>query len=600
MGDQKQKKQQRPRDKIYHLAKEQGYRSRAAMKLLQLDRSFSFLPTARAVLDLGAAPGGWVQVAVRRAAIGAVVVGVDLKPIWPIRGARLLREDITATARCSAAVQKFMDSKGVTAVDLVLHDGDVKNKKRKRDGEQAARQSALVIDAVRLATMFLAPKLRHLHHQGIQFRVYLFLFQRGILMRSVSFSLQQFIGPHDFTAIMFCLNQLFEKVQVAKLEASRSMLAEHYFVCLEYKAPAKIQPELFDLKHLLNASLKNKPRDEVRNSMETKSRGITMHGSFPSWKAWNAGRASDFIWSEAQTLQELLVSFMGVSFEDPESLPIKNHELTTEEIQIFCQNLDIQDKKTLNHIWEWRMRIRKALSSCSPVIPKPDVTAVDAKVKDDGQPIDKTEEFTSIIDRKTRREKHDSSCRAKDEAHKTPGMQIDATEDAYCGADLLSLCFIKHGKDLRAFDSAKQDMEYGIGDGGEKETQTHKGSNEEMDLDEEKHSRYEGMLDEAHEGFMIKNDEVKRQRKHVNPINPYANADLLEPNEYVVAKKRVHAREPLVNPLMKDKNTGGVGGEEAQCRRGRAPQARKRCIPGKADKKAGSNHVDMTRVEISS
>ncbi|KAM0865682.1 hypothetical protein ACQ4PT_043103 [Festuca glaucescens] len=560
-------------DKFYRLAKEQGYRSRAAIKLLQLDRRFSFLPTARAVLDLGAAPGGWVQVAVTNATAGALVVGVDLKPIWPIRGARLLREDITATARCSAAVRRLMDSKGVTAFDVVLHDGDGKNKKRKRDGEQATRQSGLVIDAVRLATMFLAPK--------------------GTFIT-------KFIGPHDFTAIMFCLNQLFEKVQVAKLEASRSMLPEHYFVCLEYKAPAKIQPELFDLKHLLNATLKNKPRDEVRNSMETKSRGITMHGSFPSWKAWNAGRASDFIWSEAQTMQELLVSFMGVSFEDPESLPIKNHELTTEEIQMFCKNLDIQDKKTLNHIWEWRMRIRKALSSCSPVIPKPDVTAVDAKVKDDGQPVDKTEEFTSIIDRKTRREKCESSCRAKDEAHKTPGMQIDATEDAYCGADLLSLCFIKHGKDLRAFDSAEQDMEYGIGDGGQEETQTHEGSNEEVDLDEE-HHRYEGMLDEAHEGFMIKNDKVKRQRKHVNPINPYANADLLEkPNEYVVAKKRVHVREPLVNPLMKDKNTGGVGGEEAKRRRGRAPQARKRCIPGKADKKAGSNHVDMTRAEISS
>jgi hypothetical protein len=58
------------------------------------------------------------------------------------------------------------------------------------------------------------------------------------------------------------------------------------------------------------------------------------------------------------------------------------------------------------------MRIRKALSSCSTVIPKPDVTAVDAKVKDDGQPVDKTEEFTSIIDTKTR-EKSESSCRAK-------------------------------------------------------------------------------------------------------------------------------------------------------------------------------------------
>ncbi|XP_047049921.1 pre-rRNA 2'-O-ribose RNA methyltransferase FTSJ3-like [Lolium rigidum] len=308
-------------DKFYRLAKEQGYRSRAAMKLLQLDRSFSFLPTARAVLDLGAAPGGWVQVAVTDATAGALVVGVDLKPIWPIRGARLLREDITATARCSAAVRRLMDSKGVTAFDVVLHDGIGRNNKRKRDGaHKTTRQSALVIDAVRLATMFLAPK--------------------GTFIT-------KFIGPHDFTAIMFCLNQLFEKVQVAKLEASRSMLPEHYFVCLEYKAPAKIQLVLFDLNHMLNASLKNKPRDEVRNSMETKSRGITMHGSFPSWKAWNAGRALDFIWSEAQTMQELLVSFMGVSFEDPESLPIKNHELTTEEIQMFCENLDIQDKKNL-------------------------------------------------------------------------------------------------------------------------------------------------------------------------------------------------------------------------------------------------------------
>lgn len=273
-------------------------------------------------------------------------------------------------------------------------------------------------------------------------------------------------------------------------------------------------------------------------------------------------------------MQELLVSFMGVSFEDPESLHIKNHELTTEEIQMFCENLDIQDKKTLNHIWEWRMRIRKALSSCSPVIPKPDVTAVDAKVKDDGQPVDKTEEFMSIIDRKTR-EKCESSCCAKDEEHKTPGMQIDATEDAYCGADLASLSFIKHGKDLRAFDSAEQDMEYGIGDGGQEETQTHEGSNEEVDLDEVQH-RYEGMLDEAREGFMIKNDKVKRQRKHVNPINPYANADLLEkPSESVVAKKRVHVREPLVNPLMKDKNTGGVWWRRGQTQKGKGATGQK-------------------------
>jgi AdoMet-dependent rRNA methyltransferase SPB1 len=147
-------------DRLGRLAKEQGFRSRAAIKLLHLDRLYSFLPTARAVLDLGAAPGGWIQVAVSSATAGALVVGVDLKPIWPIRGARLLKEDITATARCSAAVRGLMDSKGVTAFDVVLHDGvGQKNKKRKRDGAQEAdRQSALVIDALRLATMFLAPK----------------------------------------------------------------------------------------------------------------------------------------------------------------------------------------------------------------------------------------------------------------------------------------------------------------------------------------------------------------------------------------------------------------------------------------------------------
>lgn len=74
-------------------ARAEGWRSRAAFKFLEIDDRFNLVKKGSRVIDLGAAPGGWVQVCVNRGA--GAVVGVDLLPIEPIRGAELVQADFT-------------------------------------------------------------------------------------------------------------------------------------------------------------------------------------------------------------------------------------------------------------------------------------------------------------------------------------------------------------------------------------------------------------------------------------------------------------------------------------------------------------------------
>jgi 23S rRNA (uridine2552-2'-O)-methyltransferase len=71
-------------------AKAEGYRARAAYKLIELDEKFHILKRGQRVIDLGAAPGGWAQVAAKR---GAKVVGIDLLPMEPLTGATFLQMD---------------------------------------------------------------------------------------------------------------------------------------------------------------------------------------------------------------------------------------------------------------------------------------------------------------------------------------------------------------------------------------------------------------------------------------------------------------------------------------------------------------------------
>ena len=129
------------RDEYYNKAKQQGYRSRSAYKLQQLDETAGLFAEGKTVLDLGAAPGGWLQVAIERVGSGTVI-GVDRQRIDPPdgdeRGTRsgdenveptfeTVRGDITEE-RTREAIHEVLDGvsetdgEGNGGVDVVLSD----------------------------------------------------------------------------------------------------------------------------------------------------------------------------------------------------------------------------------------------------------------------------------------------------------------------------------------------------------------------------------------------------------------------------------------------------------------------------------------------
>ncbi|WP_156678059.1 RlmE family RNA methyltransferase [Sphingomonas profundi] len=103
-------------DPYVRRAKAEGYRSRAAYKLIELDERFGLLRGVTRVIDLGIAPGGWAQV-VRRQAPKAAVVGIDLLPVDPIDGVVILQMDFMD----EAAPERLATELGGLA-DLILSD----------------------------------------------------------------------------------------------------------------------------------------------------------------------------------------------------------------------------------------------------------------------------------------------------------------------------------------------------------------------------------------------------------------------------------------------------------------------------------------------
>ncbi len=102
-------------------AKRRGYRSRAAFKLIELDDRFRLLWRGARVVDLGAAPGGWTQVAVERVGAGRVagarVVAIDVAEMAPLPGATILRGDVLDAAQIDR-LKTVLDG----SADVVLSD----------------------------------------------------------------------------------------------------------------------------------------------------------------------------------------------------------------------------------------------------------------------------------------------------------------------------------------------------------------------------------------------------------------------------------------------------------------------------------------------
>jgi len=109
-------------DRFYKAAKEEGYRSRSAFKLLQISKKFKQIKAGDAVVDLGAAPGGWSQVAHELVGDRGVVISVDLQTIEKIEDVVVLTNDITNEEETIKAIKDALVSKGRDTADVVISD----------------------------------------------------------------------------------------------------------------------------------------------------------------------------------------------------------------------------------------------------------------------------------------------------------------------------------------------------------------------------------------------------------------------------------------------------------------------------------------------
>ena len=184
-------------DTYVHRAKAEGYRSRASFKLMEIDDRDKLIRPGEAVVDLGAAPGGWSQVAAKRVGEGGKVIALDLLEMEPIHGVDFIQGDF----REDDILQRLEDKLAGRQVGLVLSD-------------MAPNMSGVpLVDQARVM---------HLAELGLEFC-------RAHLKPEGAFLVKVFQGS-DYEAFLKSMRETFAAVAVRKPQASRDRSAELYLL----------------------------------------------------------------------------------------------------------------------------------------------------------------------------------------------------------------------------------------------------------------------------------------------------------------------------------------------------------------------------------
>ena len=181
-----------------------GYNSRAAFKLLQIDDRFNFLKPGKKVIDLGCAPGGWLQVASKKVNSSekqVSVVGLDLLPVNNIFGVKTIIGDINDVS----IEKKLLDLIGKNP-DIVLSDMAANTTGHKQTDH--IRTTQLTEIALRFA-------ISHLNKGGV-------------------FLVKTFMGGSE-KSVLDTMKKNFSYVKNVKPEASRSKSVESYTICIDLK-----------------------------------------------------------------------------------------------------------------------------------------------------------------------------------------------------------------------------------------------------------------------------------------------------------------------------------------------------------------------------